>query len=207
MENKVWAYVASPYTLGDKKQNQENPKYCSFRRTDNMGAPFDVIFVPSSCIECPDQENWVVTTTSNAYDESFPKDQIVYLSAEADDELEVLDPSKVYVVGGLIDKNRHKGLCHHRATTRGIATARLPIGKFLEGQTRKVLTINHVVEIMSKMLDGNHDWASALEEVIPSRKGFQKKVDHSNHNALIITDGVQQEPSSHQHSMEASQHT
>jgi len=52
-----------------------------------------------------------------SFTELFPKEQLVYLSSEGTDTLLALDPSKVYVIGGLVDHNRFKVLSsmHHRA--------------------------------------------------------------------------------------------
>jgi len=108
-----------------------------------------------------------------SFTELFPKEQLVYLSSEGTDTLLALDPSKVYVIGGLVDHNRFKvlssmhhracaiahldgvltctgvidricsqGLTHRQATERGIATVKLPIGEYLQGDSRKVLTVN-----------------------------------------------------------------
>lgn len=106
--------------------------------------------------------------------------EVVYLSAEADETLEELKPFSTYIIGGLVDKNREKGLCHRRATERGVRTARLPIGKYLDMSSRKVLTTNHVNEIMLKWLE-TADWGEAFISVIPKRKGGQLK-DTAGHD-------------------------
>lgn len=99
---------------------------------------------------------------------------IVYLSSDSPYTLERLEPNTSYVIGGLVDKNREKGLCYKRARERGIRTARLPIGQYMVMQSRTVLTTNHVVEIMLKWLE-YENWGEAFMSVIPKRKGGKLK--------------------------------
>ena len=54
--------------------------------------------------------------------------KIVYLSADSDRELsDLLDPRTTLVVGGLVDRNRHRGAAASRAASLGMETARLPL--------------------------------------------------------------------------------
>jgi tRNA (guanine9-N1)-methyltransferase len=101
--------------------------------------------------------------------EAEEEGEVVYLSAESDNVLDRLKPNSTYIIGGLVDKNRHKGLCYKRATSRGIKTAKLPIGEFLQMKSRQVLVTNHVLEIMLKWLEFG-DWGKAFMEVLPKRK-------------------------------------
>ena len=43
---------------------------------------------------------------SGAYFEAFPKEKLVYLTADAEETLQSFDPEKVYVIGGIVDRNR-----------------------------------------------------------------------------------------------------
>lgn len=95
---------------------------------------------------------------------------VVYLSSDSPYTLERLEPHTTYVIGGLVDKNREKGLCYRRARELGIRTARLPIGEFMVMRSRQVLATNHVVDIMLKWLEFE-DWGKAFLSVIPKRKG------------------------------------
>lgn len=105
--------------------------------------------------------------------------EVVYLTSEADETLTELKPYSTYIIGGLVDKNREKGVCYKRATKRGIKTARLPIGEFMDMQSRKVLATNHVNEIMLKWLECG-DWGEAFVKVIPKRKGGRLKTGTKN---------------------------
>ncbi|TAQ84718.1 hypothetical protein B7494_g6957 [Chlorociboria aeruginascens] len=94
---------------------------------------------------------------------------VVYLTADSPHTLDRLSPNTSYIIGGIVDKNRHKGLCYKRACEYGIATAKLPIGQYMTMQSRSVLAVNHVVEIMLKWL-ATGDWGKAFLSVIPKRK-------------------------------------
>ena len=100
--------------------------------------------------------------------------ELVYLTSESDNTLTELKPYSTYIIGGLVDKNREKGICYKRATNRGIKTAKLPIGEFMDMRSRKVLATNHVNEIMLRWLECG-DWGEAFVKVIPKRKGGKLK--------------------------------
>jgi tRNA (guanine9-N1)-methyltransferase len=102
------------------------------------------------------------------------KSEVIYLSSDSDNVIDKLEPYCTYIVGGLVDRNRHKGICYKSAMDAGVKTARLPIGEFLEMNTRKVLTTNHVNEIMLHWLELG-DWGEAFVKVIPKRKGLALK--------------------------------
>ncbi|KAL2441637.1 tRNA (guanine(9)-N1)-methyltransferase [Exophiala dermatitidis] len=107
----------------------------------------------------------------------IPKGEVIYLTSDSPDTLTELSPYSTYIVGGLVDKNRHKGICYKIARERGIKTAKLPIGEYMEMQSRKVLATNHVVEIMVRWLECG-DWGEAFLKVIPKRKGGRLRGDH-----------------------------
>lgn len=109
-------------------------------------------------------------------DSSPPKQPqaIVYLTSDSPHTLQHLSPNTSYIIGGIVDKNRHKGLCYKRACEMGIPTAKLPIGEYMTMQSRTVLAVNHVVEIMLKWLVTG-DWGEAFLSVIPKRKEAKLK--------------------------------
>ncbi|KAF7590729.1 tRNA (guanine(9)-N(1))-methyltransferase [Aspergillus hancockii] len=100
-----------------------------------------------------------------------PEDgEIVYLSSDSPNTLTELKPYSTYIIGGLVDKNRHKAICYKTAVEKGIKTAKLPIGEYIQMASRQVLATNHVAEIMIRWLELG-DWGEAFMKVIPRRKG------------------------------------
>lgn len=119
----------------------------------------------------PGFEKWMIEKESRSYIEAFHdhKENLVYLTADAENVIDELEPQKIYVVGGLVDRNRWKGITMKKATDQGIQSAKLPIGSYLKMSSSQVLTVNQVVEILLKFME-TKDWRSAFFEVIPQRK-------------------------------------
>lgn len=114
--------------------------------------------------------NWDVHFSEGDHLSCFGKENVVYLSSESENELQELEEGKAYVIGGLVDHNRCKGLCHRLAEEQGVQHARLPIDSYLVLKTRKVLTIDQVFQILLKVTEGL-SWKDAFLETIPQRKG------------------------------------
>ena len=121
-------------------------------------------------------ERWTVTRHAGSYLDAFPREQIVYLSSESSDLLTSLDADTVYVIGGLVDHNRYKGLTHQQAEAAGVRTARLPIDEHMQMSQRRVLAVNHVFEILLHYTQ-HGDWGAALANALPQRRGATVKED------------------------------
>ncbi|OBA20541.1 hypothetical protein METBIDRAFT_43974 [Metschnikowia bicuspidata var. bicuspidata NRRL YB-4993] len=93
----------------------------------------------------------------------------VYLTADTDEELLQLEEGHTYILGGIVDKNRHKELCFNKAKKLGLRVGRLPIGKYIQMNSRHVLATSHVYEIMCMWLE-NKDWEKSFNSVLPPRK-------------------------------------
>ncbi|XP_064402113.1 tRNA methyltransferase 10 homolog A-like isoform X4 [Halichondria panicea] len=117
-----------------------------------------------------EHEHWDIHYRSEDFLEVFGKENVVYLLAESTNVLNELDPSKAYIIGGLVDHNHHKGHCYQVAEEKGLAHARLPISEYIRMSGRKVLTINHVYEILLDYSTNGGDWKKAFFKVLPPRK-------------------------------------
>lgn len=98
------------------------------------------------------------------------KDNYVYLTADTDEVIETLVPGTTYIIGGIVDKNRHKNLCVKKAKELGLKVGKLPIDKYIEINGRTVLATSHVYEICCKWFENNQDWEKAFNDVLPPRK-------------------------------------
>ena len=103
------------------------------------------------------------------------KASLVYLTSDADDTLEELEDGKVYIIGGIVDRNRLKRAAINRAEELGIATAKLPLTDYLNMVSTKVLTCNHVFEILVKYREHDNDWKKTFLSVLPNRKDASER--------------------------------
>lgn len=117
-------------------------------------------------------DGWAITVNEGNYIDLYERDRLVYLTADADEVVERFDPDKVYVIGGIVDRNRLKGVTAQKAEEQKIATASLPLSKFVDmGTYSRVLTVNHVLQIVLEHQRCG-DWKEAIEKAIPGRKNF-----------------------------------
>jgi len=111
--------------------------------------------------------------------------KIVYLTSDSTTTLDTLNDDTIYVIGGIVDRNRLKYATINRAEKELIvSTAKLPLTEYLTStipistttkskneEIRNVpLTVNHVFDIMLKYKQYNNNWDRAFQDVLPSRK-------------------------------------
>ncbi|XP_072232202.1 tRNA methyltransferase 10 homolog A isoform X2 [Leuresthes tenuis] len=111
-----------------------------------------------------------ISIKTEHYGEVFAKEELVYLTSDSPNVLQELDRKKAYVIGGLVDHNHHKGITFQRAKELGIEHAQLPLSSFVQMNSRKVLAVNHVFEIILAYLEKG-SWQEAFFTVLPQRKG------------------------------------
>ncbi|XP_075207005.1 tRNA methyltransferase 10 homolog A isoform X3 [Anomaloglossus baeobatrachus] len=115
--------------------------------------------------------NWKdINIKCEHYKDLMKPEDLVYLTSDSPEVLHELDETKAYIIGGLVDHNHHKGLTYKQALELGISHAQLPLGSFVKMNSRKVLAVNHVFEIILAFLE-KKDWKKAFFSVLPQRKG------------------------------------
>lgn len=124
--------------------------------------------------------DWPVRMSAEGLVETHAKEDIVYLTHDADDVLEELDDGKVYVIGGIVDRNRLKGATLTKAQELGVKTARLNLDTSVSiGSGTAILTVNHCVEILLAAANGA-SWQDAYIRVLPGRKQLEVKKEAGN---------------------------
>ena len=153
---------------GNKRS--ENPVYLSASNLGDSSVTFEHLAKVNGF---PDQwKSRGFSCSVEPLDKMHDKESLVYLTSDATTTLDHLDDSKTYVIGGIVDRNRLKRTTIQKAENVGIMTARLPIDDHLKLVATKVLTVNHVFEILLKYRQYGNDWKKSLLDVLPQRKGI-----------------------------------
>ncbi|KFP95901.1 Mitochondrial ribonuclease P protein 1, partial [Leptosomus discolor] len=118
------------------------------------------------------REAWgklLITVTDQCYTEVFPKDKLVYLTADSPRVMKTFDHNKIYIVGSMVDRSIKTGVSLARAKRLGLETAALPLDKYLLWNSgAKNLTLDQMMRILLTLKDTG-DWKKALE-FVPKRK-------------------------------------
>ncbi|CAL8243598.1 unnamed protein product [Lota lota] len=111
----------------------------------------------------------LITETPRRHVDVFPRERLVYLTADSPNILRTFDPSKVYVVGAMVDRSIQSGLSFANAKRLQLATARLPLDQFLRWEIgAKTLTLDQMIRILLAIKDTG-SWEQALA-FVPKRK-------------------------------------
>ncbi|OCT95181.1 tRNA methyltransferase 10 homolog C [Xenopus laevis] len=130
-------------------------------------------------------DNIFITATDKPHVEMFPKEQLVYLTADSPNELIHFDPTKIYIIGSLVDKCQQTGLSLANAKRLNLATARLPLDRYLKWDVgAKNLTLDQMIRILLCLKDTG-DWKKALS-FVPTRKhdGFVERAASKKRNFI-----------------------
>ncbi|CAH2355277.1 tRNA (guanine(9)-N1)-methyltransferase [[Candida] railenensis] len=120
------------------------------------------------------------------------RENVVYLTADTDEIIETLEEGHTYIIGGIVDKNRHKLLCVNKAKELGLKVGKLPIDKYIEMNGRHVLATSHVYELLCKWYEEGGDWKKAFDIVLPPRK-VKKEEEEADKEKSVKGEGSSNE--------------
>jgi tRNA (guanine9-N1)-methyltransferase len=130
--------------------------------------------------------NWLgcdVDHECKGYEELFDHEKLVYLSADSPHVLETIDDHKIYILGGIVDRNRYKNITYEKALKQNIQTARFPLQKYCTiNSGTHILTVNHCYDILLSRYNSDN-WINTFKSGIPSRKDLTIKSE-------FIDDGI-----------------
>ncbi|KAF1792475.1 tRNA methyltransferase TRM10-type domain [Phytophthora cactorum] len=166
--------------MNDKEiRSLANQLKLSYGLIKQMSEPFQLVCCnPSAQLEHSLERfgasNWHIQWRRSAASvaEHFPPEELIYLSPDSPNVLEKMDPTKIYVIGGIVDKSRKKGASLNAATEAGITTVRLPIQEHITERLDHILNVNTVVDVLINFREIG-DWPRALDIALPQRKRSQ----------------------------------
>uniref|UniRef100_A0A0D9SBK5 tRNA methyltransferase 10 homolog C n=1 Tax=Chlorocebus sabaeus TaxID=60711 RepID=A0A0D9SBK5_CHLSB len=129
------------------------------------------------------EEKWdklLLTATEKSHVDLFPKDSIIYLTADSPNVMTTFRHDKVYIIGSFVDKKMQPGTSLAKAKRLKLATECLPLDKYLQWNTgNKNLTLDQMMRILL-CLKNTGNWEEALK-FVPQRKhtGFLEISQHS----------------------------
>ena len=115
--------------------------------------------------------------TPLSHTQFFSKEEIVYLSPDATQTLTTIDPTKVYIIGGLVDLGDGCFQTFEKAEDEGVVSMKIPVTDYMNlseinGQ-RCILCLNQVLAILLDLYVGK-EWTHILSRHVPSRKAHFK---------------------------------
>lgn len=181
-KNSLASQIRFSYAMNKRS---DNPVYLSVSSLVRS----DVTFEQLAKVEgFPHQWNSAFSCSEDSLEKVHDKSKLVYLTSDSENTLDHLDDSKIYCIGGIVDRNRLKRTTIEKANELGIETAKLPIDNYLHLCATKVLTVNHVFEILLKYRQHGNDWKKALLDVLPSRKDITESSDGKESDLQVKPD-------------------
>ncbi|XP_025769605.1 tRNA methyltransferase 10 homolog C [Puma concolor] len=118
------------------------------------------------------REKWdklLLTATEKSHVDLFPKDSIIYLTADSPNVMTTFKHDKIYILGSFVDKAMQTGTSLAKAKRLKLATECLPLDRYLQWDTgTKNLTLDQMMRILL-CLKNTGSWEEALK-FVPRRK-------------------------------------
>ena len=104
------------------------------------------------------------------------KKEMIYLSPDAEEDLEDVNKEQGYVIGGFVDRVVRKNTSLDRAKELGIKTRRLPVTNNFGKGMRQVFNVDTVVDVLANYFY-TKDWDLSLKKSIPLRKFKEQQIN------------------------------
>ncbi|XP_012635128.1 tRNA methyltransferase 10 homolog C [Microcebus murinus] len=118
------------------------------------------------------REKWdklLLTATEKSHVDLFPKDSIIYLTADSPNVMTTFKHDKIYIIGSFVDRHMQPGTSLAKAKRLKLATECLPLDKYLQWDLgSKNLTLDQMIRILL-CLKNTGSWEEALK-FVPRRK-------------------------------------
>ena len=101
-------------------------------------------------------DQWYIRRHSSSAFDTFDKENIIVLSPDANHTLTDLDPSKVYVIGGIVDRTVRSNITLDKAHEKGVKALRLPVKEYFPKAQSHVINIDQVVTFFCTLLETNN---------------------------------------------------
>lgn len=102
------------------------------------------------------------------------------MTADSENTIDKFEDDKIYIIGGIVDHNRHKNVWFNKATEQGIAHAKFPIKENVNiGDYSTVLTVNQVIGKQILIL-----W-HAIDIILAVRK-YQAHKDNGEDSKRVV---------------------
>lgn len=114
-------------------------------------------------------ENWFIKTHEEPVEELFPCSDLIYLSPDAEEPLTHLEPNKMYVIGGIVDRNIKQSVTLNKANYFEIPCYRLPIREYFPSCQKTVINIDQVVRALC-IFNSTQNWETSITQSVPQRR-------------------------------------
>ncbi|CAE7849129.1 TRMT10B [Symbiodinium microadriaticum] len=174
-------HICIDLALSDENSARENNSlaiqirnaYGVIRKSEIPVALHLASLAPGGCIaEVIAKQNcdaWHIHRHAEDVEDAFAPSELVFLSPDADEPLDAVVPGKVYVIGGVVDKNIKRKITLGKAQEHDIPAYRLPVREIFPSCRNTVLNVDSVVQALC-VFAAHRDWQVALRGCVPLRK-------------------------------------
>ena len=114
--------------------------------------------------------NWDARTLKDVIESgTFKREDVVYLSPDAEEEIELFEKNKIYIIGGLVDGTVIKDISKVKAEDLGVRSMKINLLKYKGNPSyRNCMNINDIYNIMIGCMEGNQ-MDKCIKENVPKR--------------------------------------